>query len=128
MKLDFLDEINEYNDQVIRLFDFDKSEARKFSNAIQETIIRKEESLDLSTLDFIQSVNCRLIMHLSEEDEGILTLDNNLFFCDLTKEGYEKIVRLIEPYCVKDLRSFQSLYDLDSNIDLIFAPFGRDQD
>ncbi|MCW3072058.1 MAG: hypothetical protein JWO44_1948 [Bacteroidetes bacterium] len=124
MKLDFVDEVNEYNDQVIRLYDFDKTEAEKLRKAIQENLIEKKISLDLSTLAFIEPVNCRLILHLAEEDEGILTMDNKLFFCDLTVDGYRNMVRLIEPYCLKNMRSFQPLYDLDTQIDFLLAPFG----
>lgn len=122
MKLDFLDEINEYGDQVVRLYDFDKAEAVKFKRVIEEIIIKNKSSLDLGTLDFIESINCRLILHISEEDEGILTVDNKLFFCDLTIAGYKNIVRLIEPFCTKETRSFQMLYDLDTQIDFMFSP------
>ncbi|MCW3105428.1 MAG: hypothetical protein JWO09_3868 [Bacteroidetes bacterium] len=124
MKLDFVDEVNEYSDQVIRLYDFDKGEAERLRKAIQEHLVEKRISLDLSTLDFIEPVNCRLILHLAEEDEGILTMDNKLFFCDLTLEGYRNMVRLIEPYSLKNMRSFQALYDLDTHIDFLLAPFG----
>lgn len=123
MKLDFIDELNEYGDQVIRLYNFDKTEALQFKIAIQKNIIENKTSLDLSTLDFIIPVNCRLIMHLSDEDDGILTVDNKLFFCDLTMAAYQNMVRLIEPFCIKDTRRSQMLYDVDSQIDLLFAPF-----
>jgi hypothetical protein len=127
MKLDFLDEVNEYGDQLVRLYEFDKTEAIKFRDAVQENLIEKETSLDLTTLDFIEPVNCRLILHLAEEDEGILTLDNKLFFCDLTKKGYQNMIRLIEPFCIKDMRRSQMLYELDNPIDLLFAPFASSE-
>ena len=123
MKLDFLDEVNEYGDQLIRLYEFDKTEAEKLRKAIEENLIDKNISLDLTTLDFIEAVNCKLILHLAEEDEGIITQDHKVFFCDLTKEGYRKMLRLIEPFCLKDTRGSQILYDLDNPIDLLFAPF-----
>jgi hypothetical protein len=124
MKLEFLDEVNEYGDQVIKLYDFDKTQAELFKNAVQKNLIENKTSLDLSTLSFIECVNCKLILHLADEDEGILTMDETLFFCDLTSEGYKNMTRLIEPYCIKDLRSFQYLYDLDTQIDFLFAPVG----
>ena len=76
MKLEFLDDVNEYGDQVIRLYNFDKSEAIKFRDAIQKTVVDSNLPLDLNTLDFIEHVNCKLILHISETDEGILTMDN----------------------------------------------------
>lgn len=122
MKLEFLDTINEYGDHIVKLYDFDKEEAVKFRQAIQETIIGANKPLDLNSLDFIQPVNCKLILHISDSDEGVFSIDNKTFFCDLTIEGYKEMLRLIEPYCNKNTRSFQMLYDLDTEIDLLFSP------
>jgi hypothetical protein len=122
MKLEFLDSINEYGDHIVKLYDFDKEEAAKFRQAIQETIINAKKPLDLNSLDFIQPVNCKLILHISDTDEGVFSIDNKTFFCDLTIEGYKEMLRLIEPYCNKNTRSFQMLYDLDTEIDLLFSP------
>lgn len=124
MKLEFLDEVNEYGDQVIRLFHFDKSEAIQFRDAVQNTIVDQNKSLDLLTLDFIEHINCKLILHLSETDEGIITMDYQTFFCDLTMDGYKNIVRLIEPFCIKESKSFVMLYDIDTQIDFLFSPYG----
>jgi hypothetical protein len=125
MKLEFLKDVNEYGDDVMRLYDFDKVQAEKFRSAIIETVIENEKPLDLSSLDYIESINCKLILHLAEEDEGILTHDRQIFFCDLTVDGYKNMARLIEPYCKKETRSFQMLYDLDTEIDFLFSPFGE---
>jgi hypothetical protein len=125
MKLEYLEDVNEYGDDVIRLYDFDKTQAAKLSSVIQNTIIENEQSLDLSTLDFIECVNCKLILHISEDDEGILTHDQKVFFCDLTVNGYRNMIRLMEPFTKKDTRSFQMLYDLDTEIDFLFSPYGE---
>lgn len=125
MKLEFLHDVNEYGEDVMRLYDFDTVQAEKFRMAIQETVIENKKPLDLSALDFIQSINCKLVLHIAEEDEGILTHDRKVFFCDLTIDGYKNMVRLIAPYCKKDSRSFQMLYDLDTEIDFLFSPFGE---
>lgn len=125
MKLEFLDSINEYGDHIVKLYNFDKEEALKFQQAIQETIIDANKPLDLNTLNFIEPVNCKLILHISDTDEGIFSIDNKTFFCDLTVEGYKEIVRLVEPYCNKNTRSFQMLYDLDTEIDFLFSPSGN---
>ncbi|MDF2437395.1 MAG: hypothetical protein K0Q95_1771 [Bacteroidota bacterium] len=127
MKLDFLDEVNEYGDQLIRLYEFDKDEAQKFRDAVQGNLVDNSISLDLTTLDFIEPVNCKVILHLADEDEGILTHDHKVFFCDLTKDGYRNMLRLIEPFCKKDTRRSQLLYDLDNPIDFLFAPFAASE-
>lgn len=122
MKLEFLDSINEYGDHIVKLYDFNKEEAAEFRQAIQGTVIDANKPLDLNSLDFIQPVNCKLILHISDTDEGVFSIDNKTFFCDLTIEGYKEMLRLIEPYCNKNTRSFQMLYDLDTEIDLLFSP------
>lgn len=124
MTLEFVDEVNEYGDQVVRLFDFNKEQAIQFRDALQKNVLDEGKSLDLSTLDFIQCGKFKLILHLSEEDAGIMTQDQLLFFCDLTREGYQNMIRLIEPFCIKEKRAMQLLYDLDNEIDFQFAPYG----
>ncbi|MBA3971926.1 MAG: hypothetical protein H0X46_07240 [Bacteroidetes bacterium] len=124
MKLEFLKDINEYGDHVVRLYNFDSAEALKFQIAIQETIVGKGQSLDLTTLDFIEHINCKLILHISDTDEGILSMDQKTFFCDITMEGYVNMIRLIEPYCTKETKSFTMLYDLDTEVDFVFSPYG----
>ncbi len=125
MKLEFIDEVNEYGDQIIRLSSFGKEEAALFRQAIQDTIINANKPLDLNSLSFIEPVNCKLILHISETDEGIFSIDNKTFFCDLTIDGYKNMLHLIEPYCNKNTRSFQMLYDLDTQVDFLFSPFGN---
>lgn len=125
MKLEFVDTINEYGDHIVKLYDFDKEEACKFRQAIMESIIIAKKPLDLNSLPFIQPVNCKLILHISDTDEGIFSMDYQTFFCDLTIEGYKEMLHLIEPYCNKNSRSFQMLYDLDTEIDFMFAPYGH---
>ena len=125
MKLEFLDNVNEYGDQVVRLYNFDKAEAIRFSDAIQNTVIDSNSSLDLNTLDFIEHINCKLILHQSETDEGILTMDNKTFFCDLTLDGYKNMMQLIKPFCLKESKSFAMLYNLDTQVDFLFSPYGN---
>lgn len=124
MKLEFLETINEYGDHIVKLYGFDKEEAGKFRQAIQETVIDANKPLDLNSLNFIEPINCKLILHISETDEGIFSIDNKTFFCDLTVEGYKEMLHLIEPFCNKNTRSFKMLYDLDTEIDFLFSPYG----
>lgn len=127
MKLKFLEAINEYGEHIVKLYDFDKEESKKFKQAIQEIIIDGNKSLDLSTLGYIESVNCNLILRLSETDEGIIPINDDSFdllYCNLTINGYKKMLYLVEPYCTKNSRSFQMLYDLDTEIDFLYTPVG----
>jgi hypothetical protein len=124
MKLDYIDNVNNYGEDIVRLYDFKKEEALRFKEAIEETIIARNEELQLELLDFIEPRNCYLTLRLYDTDEGIQTLDNINFYCFLTLEAYKEMVKLIEPFCKKDTKAYQILYDIDTPIDFLFAPAG----
>ena len=124
MKLDYFYEVNGYGESIVRLYDFDKAEAAKFKLSIQQFIASKTKQLDLSSLDFIKVRNCNLTFRIAEEDEGIVTDDEVIFFCDLTKEGYEGMIVLLEPFCNKETKGYQWLYDLDNPVGFLFSPAG----
>ena len=122
MEVDFIDNINEYGENVVRLFNFDKYEAIKFRDLIKDTIVKRKQKLILSQVDFIQIHNCNLILGLFKTDEGIFSVDHKTFYCALTLEGYHNMLNLIEPFCVKDSKGYQYLYDIDNPTDFLFAP------
>lgn len=124
MKLDYIDDINEYGDDVVRLFDFDRSQSVKFRQLVQEIIVTNKQELDLAAVDFIEQRNCNLILRISEEDEGITTDEKINFVCDLTLEGYKRMILLLEPFCKRETKGYQYLYDIDSPTDFLFAPGG----
>jgi hypothetical protein len=131
MKLEFLDNINDdrkftdvVKDQIIRLYDFDKFQADKFRQRIQETIIEKGETIDLSTMDFIETINCNLTLSLANIDSGITTCDMTNFACDMTIRGYKRMVKLLEPFCIEESMDYQWLYDIETPIEFLFSPKG----
>lgn len=124
MKLDYIDEVNEYGDNIVRLYDFDMAEAECFRKAILHTIIGNRKILDLSTIKFIQPRNCNLILRASDTDEGITTSDKVTFYCDLTLQGYKQMIVLLEPFCKKETIGYQWLYDIDSQTDFLFSAGG----
>ena len=73
MELDYIDNINEFGENVVRLYNFDKSQAIKFRDLIKDTIVNKKKKLDLSEVDFIERRNCNLILGLFKTDEGIIS-------------------------------------------------------
>lgn len=124
MELDFINKFNEYGDNIVRLYNFDRAQAIKFKQIIENKVINNKETIDLSSVEFIQIRNCILILRLSETDDGITTSDNQLFYCDLTIEGYETMLKLIEPFCIKETKGYQWLYDIDTLTDFLFSPSG----
>ena len=124
MKLEFLENVNAYNEHVIRLYDFNSAQAGTFRQAVDRLIIDKENSIDLTTLNFIQAINCKLTLRVSESDEGITTNDKKIFFCDLTLNNYNNMSNLLEPFCRKESNGYQWLYDIDTPIDFLFSAGG----
>ncbi len=124
MELDYIENINAYGENVVRLYNFDKSESIKFRDLIKEAIIDKQQKLDLSQVDFIKPRNCNLILGLFKTDEGILRADENIFYCALTLEGFENMLKLLEPFCKKETKGHQYLYEIDNPTDFLFSPAG----
>ncbi|AWV97383.1 hypothetical protein [Arcticibacterium luteifluviistationis] len=124
MILDYLPEINNFGEKLIRLYDFDSKQAMAFAKVLKKVVIEDLQVLDLSTLDFIEKKNCNLILRLSYEDEGIRTNNEETFYCDLTLDSFVKMLELIRPFCTKETRSHQHLYDIDTPIDFLFSPLG----
>lgn len=122
MKLEYL---NDIADPLVRLYDFDNVQAKEFRQTITEFILLEKKSLELHSLSFIELINCKLTLRLAEEDKGITTSDNMNFFCDLTIDGFENIIFLIEPFCDRESNGYQWLYDLNSDIDFLFSPSGQ---
>jgi hypothetical protein len=108
----------------VRLYDFDSFEAEKFRQLVNQTIITNEKQLNLSNIEFIQSRNCKLTLRISDEDLGISTSNKKKFYCDLTINGYKQLLVLLIPFCKKETKGYQWLYDIDSNTDFLFSPGG----
>jgi len=122
MELDYIENVNGLGENVVRLYSFNKAEAIQFRTLLKEKIIDKKQKLDLSEVDFITPRNCNLIFGLFKSDEGIITKDSETFFCVLTLSGFKNMLKLLEPFCNKESRSFQYLYDIDNPTDLLFSP------
>ena len=124
MKLEYLDNINDKGDNIVRLFDFDNVQAEKFRKTIQQTIIGNKNKLDLETLDFVETKNCNLTFRITDTDKGITTKDSKIFFCDLTVDTYNNMINLLEPFCHRQNNGHQWLYDINTPIDLLFSQTG----
>jgi hypothetical protein len=122
MELDYIENVNGLEQNIVRLYNFNKAEAIQFRELIKDTIITKRQKLDLSQVDFITPRNCNLIFGLFKSDEGIMTQDNKTLFCVLTLESFINMVKLIEPFCLKESKGYQYLYDVDNPTDLLFCP------
>lgn len=124
MELDYIENINEFDESVVRLYNFDKSQSIKFRDLIKDVIVDKKQRLDLSQVGFIEQRNCNLILGIFKTDEGIFSKDNKTFYCALTLETYTIMLDLLESFCKKETKGHQYLYDIDNPIDFLFSPAG----
>ena len=124
MKLDYIDDINEYGDDMVRLYDFRKENSVKFRDLLKEFVSSGKNQFDLATVDFIEPRNCNLVLCISDEDEGIVTEDYFYFYCRLTAETYHQMIKILDAFCLRETSGYQFLYDLDTPTDLLFSPAG----
>ncbi len=119
MKIEFLPNVSR-GEHVLRLFDFDRVQAQQLSEVIRE-VITEGRTINLAEREFIQPVNCDLSLRIAGYDQGILTDDDHHFYCKMSISGYESILKLLEPFCNKESRSYTWLYDLDNPIDFLLS-------
>ena len=124
MQLDYISDLNEYGDDMVRLYDFARAQAEQFIQVLRQTVFFEKKSLALHDLNFIEARNCRLTLRISDENEGITSENNVNFFCDLNLETYGTMLTLLEPFSKRETKGFQCLYDMDSPTDFLFSPGG----
>ena len=104
MKLEFLSDISNggqfreiVSDNLVRLYDFTQKQTEVLTDLIYQNLIVERRVLDLSTVEFIQQVNCRLVLQVTLHDNGILkTSDPDLFTCNLTEQSYRKLIEIMK--------------------------------
>ncbi len=134
MKLEFLDDITDNEkypyadpDNLIRLYSFDQIEASRLRDAIQSQLINKNESLELSTLDFIQQENCTLRFEISIQQNGIEPSIDSNFVCRLPIGNYKEMIAIIESFTndENEISGYNWLYDpTEGKSDRLFSPGG----
>tara|TARA_B110000211_G_scaffold233923_1_gene301646 strand:- start:1042 stop:1422 length:381 start_codon:yes stop_codon:yes gene_type:complete len=124
MQLDFIDNLNGFGDNVVRLYDFNKAEAIKFRDTLRTFLSTNTPVLDLGSLDYIEERNCKLSLAIADEDLGVITRDKENFYCAMTAKGFEGILELLTPFCEKETKGYKMLYDVDSQTDFLFSPAG----
>jgi hypothetical protein len=128
MKLEFLGDLSDggrftgvVSENLVRLYDFNKEETRALMTAIRVKVIEGNGLLDLSQLDFIESLNCRLLLERSGSNEGICRVVANAFTCRLTIEAYREMLAIME----KVTTGFNWLCDTSKeDIDFLYSVGG----
>ena len=133
MKLEFLEDLTDggkYKDVVsenlIRLYDFDPTEAIQFQNLIKELLDETTLEIDLEKQSFIESLHCQLKLVIHTDNNGINKVSANSFICKMNKESYEYMILLIEPFAKEEASGYQWLDEWcsESAIDFLFSHGG----
>lgn len=124
MTLDYINNINTSGEHIVRLYNFNKVQSIQFRELIRQTILMDQQDLDLTSVNFIETRNCTLTLRIADEDIGMVTSNKINFFCDLTLNGYEEMVELLGPFCIKETKGYQWLYEIDNPTDFLFSPGG----
>jgi len=133
MKLDYLNDLTDNGryphadpNKLIRLYNFEQSEARQLQEAIRYQIIFRGMPLVLSALPFIHSVNCQLTLMPAEEDLGIKIPSEGTDFTGIfTIASFHEMTEIIH-FFTEDkngLHGYNWLYDPGiDEIDLLLSP------
>lgn len=103
MKLEYLEDLTDggkythvVSENLIRLSDFDENQTVLLIKVINNFLVTKE-AVELSDCDFIEAIDCKLLLQLSNEDLGILKAEkSNTFTCNLTEKSYTEAIELMK--------------------------------
>src|SRR5262245_60334050 len=96
MKLDYLKE-GSADCPLVRLYEFDRSEARRLHQTFERMADGKMERLDL---DGVQSVDgTQITLVRSAQDSGVIETSSQRFEVVLSAEGWRQAADLVEPFC-----------------------------
>ncbi|HRF78925.1 MAG TPA: hypothetical protein PL070_02455 [Flavobacteriales bacterium] len=123
MKLQHLSSVPRFDDELVRLFDFNAEEAAAFMMALSEWLMNSSSPFHLRSLPFISEVNCTLRLVMSTKDFGISKVEHGSYECLLTRETFQRMLELIEPF-TEHAKGHQWLYDLGTPIEFLFSPNG----
>ena len=135
MKLEYLDDLTDNGkypsanpNKLIRLYDFNKTEAKQLIDMIHSNLIIGQVPFNLSAVDFIKSINCSLKFQIDDKDYGIeIPSSGNNFICRLTVQTFKEMIGYMEVFAreTNSLDGYNWLYDPpDNKIDLLFSPGG----
>jgi len=128
MKIEYLTNTNPAHpkDSILRIFDFTSSEACQFRDILSKLADGSIPEINVSELPFVTPIaGCRLTLQVGSRDKGVIRASNSAFECILTKLTWENAEGLVEPFCdAREFSGYQWLYNLDTDIELLFSQNG----
>lgn len=124
MKLQFL-EAGSPGCPLIRLYDFNRAEAKSLRKLMKSLCDGSRESVSLSEEPWIESVKgCRLTLRLGNGGQGARQSGASTFDCVLTVANWDNVEGLLDPFCESEPTGFQWLSS-EGKISLLLSCDGR---
>lgn len=80
---------------LVRLSQFNQEQIALLIDAIQ-SLVSSKKSIWLNELQYIDAINCKLKLVISDKDDGISPeVDDEVFVCALTASSYERMVEIV---------------------------------
>lgn len=125
VKIKFLAEGSE-DCPLIRLFDFDPSEAKRLVGIFSKLAEGCLQSVVLTEIPGFEPVSgCCLVLRVGEKNHGIMAKGSGSFECILDMSRWEQVVGLTEPFCLSSTKGNFQWLDKTSSISLLISPAGR---
>ena len=124
MKLEYLPD-GSTDHSLIRLYEFDQSEARQLRQLIESLATGDREVVALHNEAWVEPVGaCCLNLRRGNRNHGIRQSRTLRFECVLTLDGWSNVEGLLEPFCESDTSGFQWLTH-DGRVALLLSKNGK---
>jgi hypothetical protein len=110
---------------LIRLYEFDQSEARKLRQLVKSLVAGVRQDVALQNELWVEPVEgCCLNLRRGSRDQGICQARTLQFECVLSPGGWSKVEGLFAPFCEFETPGFQWLSH-DGRIALLISRSGQ---
>jgi hypothetical protein len=110
---------------LIRLYEFDQSEARRLRQLIESLVSGVRQDVALQNELWVEAVGeCCLNLRRGNRDQGIRQARTQKFECVLSPDGWTNVEGLLEPFCESQTSGFQWLTH-DGRIALLISQSGQ---
>ena len=128
MKLDRVEDINEYHDSVIRIWDFSRDDLAALVDAFSEIVSGATSQLELRTRTRLENVDgTQLIIAVSDVDKGVVTGEQpDIFWCRLTSHTWMQNITSIQHLMENDFtRGYHWLHNCNVPYELLLSFSGK---
>lgn len=128
MTLEYLDDISDNGrfphaagEKILRLYHHTPEESALLRGIIIQLASGTLQSFDISSCTWVNSLNCRLLFAVSDNDLGLVSDDSIHFTCQLTPIEWHHMADRIQPFCETSANGYQWLCETSSPFDFLYS-------